>query len=333
MKALIIDQNGLSLQEVETTKVESNEVTIKIAAAALNRRDQWIREGLYPKIELPVLPGSDGCGYVTEVGENVDSKWLNKRVIINPNNDWGDNPKVQHRNYHILGMPTRGTLAEYITVPVDRIAEAPSHLTDEEAAALPLGGLTAYNAIVNKGELSAGKKVLVSGVGGGVAQFAFQFAVAAGTQVWVTSSKADVIEKCIKLGAEGGVSYKEPEQLKNLAKSVSKFDIIIDSAGGDGLNVLLETLAPGGKLVLYGATNGLPTTLNLRNIFWNQLSLMGSTMGSDEDFQNMLEFVNKHQIKPVIDQVFKLEDGVQAFDYMKKGGDFGKIVVIPQSKE
>ncbi|MCO5229991.1 MAG: zinc-binding dehydrogenase [Chitinophagales bacterium] len=329
MKALIINEQGLQVAEIQQPIVESGKALIKILASALNRRDQWIREGLYPKIELPVVPGSDGCGVVIEVGNELDQSWVGERIIINPNNNWGENPKVQNKDYHILGMPTQGTLAEYIVVPVDRLVKAPEFLSNEEAAALPLGGLTAYNAIVNKGELAVGKKVLISGVGGGVAQFAFQFAIAAKAQVWVTSGKEDVIKKCIALGAQGGVSYKDAKEIKSLGKSVGGFDIIIDSAGGDGINPLLEALAPGGKYVLYGATKGLPSTLNLRNIFWNQLSLMGSTMGSDQDFSEMVDFVKKHKIHPIIDTVFALEEGVQAFDHMKSGNHFGKIVVKP----
>ncbi len=329
MKALIIDENGLQVKNVKEPEVKENYVLVKILAAALNRRDQWIREGLYPKIELPVLPGSDACGIVEQVGSKEDESWVGKRVIINPNNNWGENPKIQNPSYHILGMPTQGTLAEYIAVPADRLAEAPKHLSDTEAAALPLGGLTAYNAIVNKGQLASGKKVLISGVGGGVAQFAFQFALAAGADVWVTSGKSQVLETCKQLGAKGGADYTNPQEVKAMAKSVGKFDIIIDSAGGDGINVLMESLAPGGRLVLYGATKGLPSTLNLRNIFWNHLSLMGSTMGSDEDFSSMIKFVGKHEIKPVIDRVFSLDEGVEAFNHMKNEGHFGKIIVRP----
>ncbi|MCO5232274.1 MAG: zinc-binding dehydrogenase [Chitinophagales bacterium] len=329
MKALIINEQGLHLAEVEKPVVASGNALVKISASALNRRDQWIREGLYPKIELPVLPGSDACGEVIQVGDPIDTSWIGKRVIINPNNNWGENPKIQNRDYHILGMPTKGTLAEYISVPVDRLVNAPLFLSDEEAAALPLGGLTAYNAIVNKGELAKDKKVLISGVGGGVAQFAFQFALAVDAQVWVTSGKENVIGQCVALGARGGVNYKEPQAIKSLSKSVGGFDIIIDSAGGDGINTLLEALAPGGKYVLYGATKGLPSTLNLRNIFWNQLSVLGSTMGSDQDFSDMVQFVKKYQIHPIIDSIFSLTDGVQAFDHMKSGNHFGKIVVKP----
>ena len=329
MKAVIIDENGLQVKEVNKPNVEQGKALVKISASALNRRDQWIREGLYPKIEFPVLPGSDGCGIVEEVGSDSDLSWLNKRIIINPNNDWGDNPNVQDRNYHILGMPTQGTFAEYISVPVDRLVEVPIFLTDEEAGALPLGGLTAYNALINKGQVEKGKKVLISGGGGGVAQFAMQFAIAIGADVWVTSSKQDVINRCISMGAKSGVSYKEPKEIIALAKSVGGFNTIIDSAGGNGIDTLLKSLAPNGRYVLYGATKGLPDTLNLRNIFWNQLQILGSTMGSDIDFVNMVKLVGEYKIRPVIDKVFSIEQSVEAFDRIKNTKVFGKVVIKP----
>jgi NADPH:quinone reductase-like Zn-dependent oxidoreductase len=327
MKALILREDRFGVEEVEQPEPGSGQVLVKMHAAALNRRDQWIREGKYPKIVLPAQLGSDGCGEVLEAGDSVGQSWIGKRIIINPNNNWGANPKVQNREYHILGMPTKGTLAEYLVVDIDRLHEAPAYLDNYGAAALPLGGLTAYNALINKGGLDRDKKVLISGVGGGVAQFAFQFALAVGASVWVTSGKESVLETCLKMGARGGANYKDAAAVKSLAKESGGFDIIIDSAGGDGLDLLMSTLAGGGKLVLYGATNGLPTTLNLRNIFWNQLSLMGSTMGSDQDFEAMLQFVQQYKIRPVIDKIFPLENAVAAFDRMKAGEHFGKIVV------
>lgn len=327
MKALLLRQDSFDIENIDTPKPGIGQALIRIHTAALNRRDQWIREGKYPKIVLPALLGSDGCGIVESVGDEINAAWIGKRVIINPNNDWGDNPLVQDRHYHILGMPTNGTLAEYIVVNMDRLHEAPSFLNDAAAGAIPLGGLTAYNALINKGGLSSDKKVLISGVGGGVAQFAFQFALAVGAPVWVTSGKENVLNTCLELGAQGAVSYRDKDAVKNMAKKAGGFDIIIDSAGGDGLDLLLSTLAGGGRLVLYGATNGLPTSLNLRNIFWNQLSLMGSTMGSDEDFTNMIAFVKQHQILPIIDKIFPLSNAVDAFDRMKDGEHFGKIVV------
>ena len=327
MKALILKTEQFGVEEVAVPSLKTGQALIKISAAALNRRDQWIREGKYPKIVLPALLGSDGCGVVEKVENKADEAWLGKRVIINPNNGWGEDPFVQHKDYHILGMPTHGTLAEYIALDIDRLEEAPSFMTDEQAAALPLGGLTAYNAIVNKGKLNKNSKVLISGVGGGVAQFAFQFALSIGAKVWVSSGKSNVLETCLKLGAQGGADYKDADAMKNMAKNAGGFDIIIDSAGGESMSDLIMMLAPGGKLVFYGATVGNTSGINLRYMFWNQLSMMGSTMGSDIDFKNMLKFVNEYKVVPVIDQVFSLEESVSAFDRMKSGQHFGKIVV------
>jgi NADPH:quinone reductase-like Zn-dependent oxidoreductase len=224
-------------------------------------------------------------------------------------------------------MPTNGTLAEYIIIHTDRLELAPHRLNNESAAALPLAGLTAYNALINKGELHSVKKVLISGVGAEVAQFAFQFSLAIGAPTWITSSKENVLQKCKELGAKKGVSYKNPVEIKSLSKSMQGFDVIIDSAGGNGLNTLMESFAPGGKLIIYGATMGLSNTLNLRNIFANQLSLIGNTMGSDQDFKKMLEFVLEHKIQPIIDKAYSLNNAEEAFNRMKLEQHFGKIII------
>jgi zinc-binding alcohol dehydrogenase/oxidoreductase len=329
MKAIILKPDSFGVEEVAIPELKSGQALIKIQAAALNRRDQWIREGMYPKIVLPAQLGSDGCGIVEKVADVSAEHLLGKRVIINPNIGWGEHPSVQLRDYHILGMPSNGTLAEYVAIDTDRLHEAPPFLSNEEAGALPLAGLTAYNAIVNKGGLTASKKVLISGVGGGVAQMALQFGLAAGARCWVSSGKKHVIEQCVQLGAQGGADYRQAEAMKQMAKDAGGFDIIIDSAGGKGMSELIMMLAPGGSLVFYGATVGNTQEINLRYMFWNQLSLKGSTMGSDQDFKNMLAFVATHKIEPIIDQVFELKDAVAAFDRMKSGQHFGKIVIKP----
>lgn len=327
MKALVLRQDSFEIEEVEKPVAAAGQALIKVQCAALNHRDQWIRVGQYAKIQLPAILGSDGCGIVEAVGDEADGHWVGRQVIINPNIYWGDNPRFQQKDYQILGMPTKGTLAEYVLVDTDRLHLRPEYLTTEQAAAIPLGGLTAYNATFNKGDVQADMNVLISGVGGGVAQFAFLFAMAAGAKVYVTSSKSSVIEHCMQLGAEGGADYKDKEALKSLSKSVGGFDVVIDSACGDGMNDLIAMLKPGGKFVFYGATQGLPSGLNMRAIFWNHLQLLGSTMGSDEDFKKMLHFCEHHQINPIIDKVFAFDDAVAAFDRMKEGAQFGKIVV------
>jgi NADPH:quinone reductase-like Zn-dependent oxidoreductase len=327
MQALVLNTNSFQLEEVAKPTLSTNQALVKIQYAALNHRDQWIREGQYAKIQLPAILGSDGCGEVVEVFNDENNHWLGKEVIMNPNINWGNDNRFQSKDYQIFGMPTFGTLAEYVVVNMDRLHEKPSYLTSEQAAALPLAGLTAYNALFNKGKIEQGMNVLISGVGGGVAQFAYLFALAVGAHVYVTSSKEEVIETCKNLGAKDGVNYKKENAIKSLSKSVSGFDVIIDSACGDGMNELISTLKPAGKFVFYGATKGLPKDLNMRQIFWNHLQILGSTMGSDDDFSKMLKLCNDNTIKPILDKTFDFVDAVAAFDRMKDGAQFGKIIV------
>ncbi len=327
MRALVLKQDSFRIEEIDRPSMGPSQCLVKVHYAALNHRDQWIREGQYAKIQLPAVLGSDGVGIVEEVGNKAEEKWLGKAVIINPNIDWGRDNRFQAKEYQILGMPSFGTLAEYIVVDMDRLYEQPDYLPMEEAAALPLAGLTAYNALFNKGKVQKGMNVLISGVGGGVAQFAFLFSIAVGANTYITSSKDSVIQHCIGLGAKGGINYTQTNAVKDLAKSIGNFDLIIDSACGDGMNELLAALKPAGKFVFYGATRGLPKDLNMRLIFWNHLQLLGSTMGSDEDFFKMLDFCREHKIHPILDRVYNLDDAVAAFDRMKGNEQFGKIVV------
>lgn len=327
MKALVLNQNLFQLEEIQNPTLGNNQALIKIHYAALNHRDEWIRQGQYAKIQLPAILGSDGSGIVETVFNDEHKSWIGKSVIINPNINWGNNSHFQSKEYQILGMPTQGTLAQYLVVDVDRLHVAPTHLSLEQSAALPLAGMTAYNACFNKGKIEKGNNILISGVGGGVAQFAFLFAKAVGANVFVTSSKDEVIETCKNLGAKDGANYKQENAIKNLAKSIGGFDAIIDSACGDGMNELIATLKPTGKFVFYGATRGLPKELNMRPIFWNHLQILGSTMGSDDDFIKMLSLCNEHAIIPILDKTFNFEDAVAAFDRMKNGNQFGKIVV------
>lgn len=328
MKAIIISDQAEPIQifEKEVPKPHAGEVLVQIMAAALNRRDQWIREGMYPGIVKGTTLGSDGAGIVAQVGEGVSEEWLNKEVVINPNNDWGDDPAVQSTDYHILGMPNDGTLAEYVVVSVDRLHEKPIHLNWQQAAALPLGGLTAYRAVFYHAQVKAGKKVLISGVGGGVAQFAFQFALAAGADVFVTSGSTEKLEKCLEMGAAAGFNYKEEGWQKKAKSIAGGFDAVIDSAGGDQLNDFVKLMNPAGRIVFYGATNGMPTKLDVFKMFWNQLTIQGSTMGNDKEFGEMIDFVAKHQLVPIVDSVFQLNDGIQAFNKIKLGV-FGKVVI------
>lgn len=324
MKAITItDQSEpIQLSEIVKPEISDGECLVKLKASGLNRRDQWIRQGMYPGIQFGTVLGSDGCG-VVEAG---DAKWIGKEVIINPNVEWGDDPQVQSTNYSVLGMPTNGTLAEYIKVPSHRLHKKPSHLSDIEAAALPLACLTAFRATIKKGLASEGKKILVTGAGGGVSQFAIAFALAAGAETYVTSGSDEKIERVKKIGVKAGFNYKNDKWFKETS-ATGGFDAIIDSAGGSQLNNYLKIIKPAGRIVMYGSTTGHPEKVDVFRLFWSQAQIMGSTMGNDEEFAEMLDWVNKFEIKPTVDKVFEFNDYLAAFDHFNSPDSFGKIVL------
>ncbi|MDP4656009.1 MAG: zinc-binding dehydrogenase [Algoriphagus sp.] len=332
MKGIVLQRNSpskIQLLELPQPVCGPGEVLIRIKAAALNHRDEWCRKGLYPNLKDGVILGSDGAGIVVEVGAGVDPSLIGEEVLINPAKNWGINEKAQSKEFEILGMPSQGTLAEFITVPADRIHPKPNQLSWEEAAALPLAGLTAYRALVVKGQVQAGDQVLVTGIGGGVAQFVAQFALALGAKVFVSSSAPEKISQAIAQGASAGFNYTDANWSTQALQQTGGIDLVIDGAAGDTLTHLMDVCNPGARLVFYGATRGNPGQLEARKLFWNQLQLIGTTMGSDANFLQMLQLVKKHQLKPILDQVFPLEQAVEAFDRMKEGRQFGKIVLVP----
>ena len=322
MKALVLKElkAPLSFEEIEATEAASDEVFVPIRAAALNHRDLWITRGLYPGIVLPTVLGSDGV-----------AEWQGDEYVLNPNLYWGEDERMQADNYQILGLETRGTLASHIVIPRDRLHRKPLHLSKEEAAALPLAGLTAFRALFNpaKGDLKAGQNVLITGIGGGVALMALQFALASAASVYVTSSKDEKIDRAIRMGAHGGANYMNTDWSRHLKKKAGGFDLIIDGAGGVGFNDLVRVLGKGGRIVFYGATAGSWHEIEAARLFLKQATLAGSTMGSDWEFVKMLDFVEQHQIRPVISQVLPLSQGNEALEVMRAGKQFGKLVLIP----
>ncbi|MBP90208.1 MAG: alcohol dehydrogenase [Planctomycetaceae bacterium] len=317
----------LRLEERRPLEPSEGQAVVRLRAAALNRRDYWITQGMYPGIRMPVILGSDGAGIVAKTGVGVSPNWSAKEVIINPGWDWGDNAAAQSGNFRILGMPDDGTFADEVSIPTTCLHRKPAHLNWHESAALPLGGLTAYRAVFAQGQVKAGDNVLVTGIGGGVATFALQFAKATGANVFVTSSSPDKLERARDLRATAGYDYTADGWAKQLQSDHGPMNLIIDSAGGDGYACLIDLAAPGGRIVNYGATTGPPKKLDLFKVFWNQLHLIGTTMGSPDDFANMLAFINDHQIHPALDQVFPLAEGNAALDRMRDSMQFGKMVL------
>ncbi|WP_245538627.1 quinone oxidoreductase family protein [Saprospira grandis] len=329
MYAMVLDQkkSPAVYRQIEKPSPQADQVLIKVEAAALNHRDLYITQGLYPGVREGIILGSDASGEVVELGPQADKKWLGQKVIVNPNQNWGEKQAVQAKNYSILGMPQHGSFAEYLLVPQDRLFLRPAHLSAEEAAALPLAGLTAYRALFSRGRLQVGERLFISGIGGGVALTALQFAQPLGIDIWVSSGQAEKIEKAKEMGALNGISYKQDQWHKALlAQDPAGFDLIIDSAGGPDFGHFVDLARPAARIVFYGGTRG-KFQINPQKMFWKQLDIMGSTMGSDEDFAQMIAWVEEHKIKPLVEQVWPLDQAQKAFDCMDKGQQFGKLVL------
>ena len=329
MQAWVLNDIKTPLERIERSAREPSpgHVVVQLESAALNRRDYWISQGLYPGIQTPIVLGSDGAGTVVSVSETHDESWLGREVVINPGFEWGSDPNVQSNDFHILGLPLDGTFASQVTVPTSQLHAKPTHLDWRHAAALPLAGATAYRALFTQGRLQAGETVLITGIGGGVATLALQFAVAAGAEVWVTSSSPEKIERAASFGAKGGFNYRDEDWSKAMRDRAGTPQLILDGAGGKGYGDLLGLAAPAGRVVNYGATAGAPPKLDLFKVFWKQLRLIGSTMGSPSDFSAMLEFVTRHQVEPIIDQVYPLDAANEALDAMASSPQFGKSVL------
>ncbi|KAK5138553.1 hypothetical protein LTR08_000141 [Meristemomyces frigidus] len=320
---------------------KGDEVVVKITAAALNHRDLFLRQHLYPGTTFGVPLLADGTGIVTATGSSPEAKkWQGKKVVINPGSGWKDDPEGPEaaKGYAILGGTKAnplGTLGETVTIGASELEEAPSHLSSVEAAALPLTGLTAWRAVMTKsGNAKPGRNILITGIGGGVALMALLFASAAGANVFVSSGSQEKLQKAKALGAAGGVNYKEEGWEKKLMAQMpaerKMLDAIIDGAGGDIVGQGAKMLRPGGTIVVYGMTQG-PKMPFLMSAVLKNIDIRGSTMGSRKEFADMVKFVETKHLKPVISRTVRglnNLDGIDSlFEDMKSGSQFGKLVI------
>ncbi|OES45195.1 zinc-binding dehydrogenase [Domibacillus iocasae] len=331
MKAILLKETGgpdmAKYTEVEKPVPSIGEIVVKLKNASLNRRDVFITYGMYPSIKLPSILGADGAGVVESVGDGVESLCQGDEVVINPALQWGDDIRFSSSEFHTLGMPTDGTYAEYVKISCENVYKKPPYLTWPEAAAIPLSALTAYRALITRGELTKGETVFIPGIGSGVALFALQIAVAKGAHVFVSSSSDRKIERAKEMGAAGGMNYRTDGWVKALKNEMGGADIIIDGIGGETFKDLVQLASPGGRIVNFGATAGPVPELVLPRVFFKHLDIRGTTMGSPQEFADMLTLFEQHEIRPVIDKQFPLEDAVSALKYMEDGDSFGKIVL------
>jgi zinc-binding alcohol dehydrogenase/oxidoreductase len=332
MKAIVLRETGgpskLQLEEFETPVAGPGEMLIEVRFAAFNRRDVFISQGLYPGIVFPVIPGSDGCGVVAAHGPGASGPAVGTSVVMNPMLGWGDNPRIWNADSSLLGMPRHGTFAEYVTVPAENVHVRPARLSEQQAAAIPLGGLTAYRAVFTRGQCTKDDVVLLPGIGGGVQTLALLFAKSAGARVIVTSSSDAKLDRAKSLGADVAINYKTSENWPKdvRAQSGGGPTLIVDSVGGETFAKVLDIARPGARVVMYGGTTG-DAKIRPFSVFWKQLDIFGTSMGSPADFAAMLKLFSETTIEPAIDEVVPLTAVPAAAQRVLEGDQFGKIVV------
>lgn len=331
MKAVLLSRGGppdvLQYEETDTPSPAPGQARVALKAAGLNHRDVWQRRA-YTAEESNIL-GSDGAGTVEEVGSPEHKEWVGREVVINPSLYWGDREDGPGPGYQILGIPTPGTYAEAVVVPVENLEPKPGHLDFLQAASLPLAGLTAWRALFSQGRLAPGETLLLPGIGSGVAGLALIIAKKAGARVIATSSSEDKLSKAAAQGADFTVNYSDEgweQQVREFA-APGGIDLVLDHSGEKTLPADLRLLRTGGRIVFLGATTGNQMILNLREAFFKQAHLIGTTMGSPRDFRALFRFVEQHGLLPEIHHVFPLAKAAEAHRLMEDGGQYGKIML------
>ncbi|MGW5519191.1 quinone oxidoreductase family protein [Nocardia africana] len=325
MKAITMSEFGgpdvLRYCRVEEPATRPGWVTVELRASALNWHDVLVRRGRYGS-RLPHTPGADGAGVRADTGEEV---------VILPSLFWGDRIDAPSPSFEILGDRTPGTYAQRVAVPAECLAPKPAAYSWEEAAALPLVGVTSYRALVTRAGLGAGESLLIIGAGGGVSTMALSLATALGARTFVTASSEEKLARARDSGASGGVLHGHddwPAQAKALSPDGNGFDVILDPVGLWDRSV--QALRPGGRIVVLGANVAEHATMDVRNFFFGQYSLLGTTMGGPSDFRGLLNVVSTGAVAPpTIAGVYPLGDAAEAHRRLEAGGEFGKIVLSP----
>lgn len=340
MKAVHFDAHGglgnLKVGDLPAPSLGPGDVRVRVKAAALNHLDLFVLEG-WPglKVPLPHVGGTDLAGVVAEVAPDVRGVRVGDEVLVNPGLNFAAGPDGEQAippDVSIVGETRWGGLAEECVVPATHVVPKPRGMSWEEAAAIPLTSITAMQMVKRKARVRSGQRVLVVGAGGGVAVMALQFAKAAGAWVCATTGGADKVAKVKALGADHVIDYKaSPDWAKEafVASGKKGFDAILDSTGAATFGKSVRLLALGGKLVTCGATTGGPSEVDVRHVFWKQLSILGSTMGIPQDLADALALWEEGRLKVVVDSVWRLDEAPQAFAHLAKAAQFGKVVLRP----
>lgn len=331
MKALYLEEatgfDALRIADLGTPAPGPGEVRVAVKAASLNHRELFIVHGQYPGMTVPTSLGCDGAGVVDMVGERVGNVAVGDEVVIYPGRNWGPDRAAPGADFGLLGMPFPGTIAEYVCVPADNLAPKPAFMSFEEAGAMPLTALTSWRALMFKGGLQPVETLLISGIGGGVATFGLAFAVALGAEVYVTGESDEVLERAMKMGAKGGLLYTDPDWRKQVGKLTGGVDVVLDGAPSPSLHNYIRAIKPGARIVVYGSTAGNEVKFNATDLFLKSASIVGSQVGDPQDFRDMLAFAGRHELRPVIERTFPLDQAREALLHLRDNHHFGKVVV------
>jgi zinc-binding alcohol dehydrogenase/oxidoreductase len=329
-QAVVVREFGgpekLAVEERPELLPGPGEIVIDLRAAALNRRDLRVVAGGWPGVDAPVVPGSDGAGVVRALGAGVGGFAEGDEVLVYPALAWGDDPRVLGPGFNILGGPSDGTFAEQVRVPAANVFAKPARLSLEQAAALPLAGMTAWRALFTRGGLHSGQSVLVHGAGAGTSTFAVQFARAAGARVFVTSSSAGKIARSLELGAEAGFDYGTDGWEQALVdRSGGGVDLVLDSAGTWASSA--KCVRAGGRVVVFGSTASPTAEMDVRGFYFKQIDVVGTMMGSPVDFRALMRACETQSWTPVVDSTRPLAELGDAFCREHASEQFGKLVV------
>jgi NADPH:quinone reductase-like Zn-dependent oxidoreductase len=340
MKALAFNAFGgpdtLKLQDVPDPTIGADDVLVRVKACALNHLDIFVREGIPAlKTPLPFWTGCDIAGDVAEVGANVKGVKAGDRVAVNPNLTCGrcefciqgeDSLCVR---YGILGEHAHGGMAELVRVNGANVLPIPAHVSYEDAASFILVNMTAWRMVVTQGQLRPGQDVLILGVGGGVSSTAVQIAKLGGARVIVTSSSDDKLARARALGADIGINYAKEDWAKVVFEKTGRrgVDLVIENVGASTWKQSIRSVKKGGRLVTCGATTGPIGETDIRIVFWNQISIIGSTMGTRKDFNDVMGLLFEGRLTPLVDEVVPLAEGAAAQQRLAEGKQFGKIVL------
>jgi NADPH:quinone reductase-like Zn-dependent oxidoreductase len=341
MKALALDEAGglqhLRVRELPEPTIQApDQALLRVQAAALNRLDLFVVEGL-PGVSyrFPHIMGSDGAGTVQEVGPAVTQVKPGDRVMINPALSCGgcwacaEGEDSLCPNLRVLGEHCSGTAAEYIVVPARNLALVPSGMPWPQAAAFSLATLTAWRMLTTRARVQPGETVLIWGIGGGVALAAFQVARVLGARTVVTSGADAKLDAARRLGADAVLNHQTADVVAEVRKLTAGrgADVVVDSVGEQTWPVSLRSLKRGGRLVICGATSGPAASIDLRRLFWHQWSLLGSTLGNQREYSEIVRLAGEGKLWPVLDRVLPLKQAVRALERMSRSEQFGKLVI------